>query len=110
MYKTFTDFKGSRHSRYLYKPLLIMKLTFILLVATFLQVSAATYAQKVTLNVKKVSIVKVFKQIQAQTNYDFLYNAADIKNAQPVSIDAENKPLAEVLDECLANEPFTYVI
>src|ERR1700750_2114579 len=104
MYKTFTDLKGNRHYRYLYKPLLIMKLTFTLLVATFLQVSAATYAQKVTLNVKKVSIVKVFKQIQAQTNYDFLYNADDLKKAKPVSIDVENTPLADVLNACFADQ------
>lgn len=110
MYKTFTHFKGSGYCRYLYKPLLIMKLTFILLVATFLQVSAATYAQKVTLNVKKVNIVKVFKQIQEQTSYDFLYNEADLKNAKPVSIDVENTPLADVLNACFANQPFSYTI
>lgn len=110
MYKTFTDFKGSRQYRYLYKPLLIMKLTFILLVATFLQVSAATYAQKVTLNVKKVSIVKVFKQIQAQTNYDFLYNEEDLKKAKPVSLNADNAPLAEVLNECFADQQLSYTI
>jgi len=110
MYKTFTDLKGSRHYRYLYKPLLTMKLTFILLAATFLQVSAATYAQKVTLNVKEVSIVKVFKQIQAQTNYDFLYNAEDLKTAKLVSIAVENKSLADVLNFCFADQPFSYTI
>ena len=110
MYKTFTDLKGSRHYRYLHKPLLIMKLTFTLLVVTFLQVSAATYAQKVTLSVKQVSIVKVFKQIQAQTNYDFLYNEEDVKNAKLVSIDVENKPLADVLNECFADQPLSYTI
>jgi len=110
MYKTFTDLKGSRHCRYLYKPLLVMKLTFILLVATFLQVSAATYAQKVTLSVKKVSIIKVFKQIQAQTNYDFLYNAEDLKKLKPVTIDVENTPITDVLNACFADQPLSYTI
>jgi len=110
MYKTFTDLKGSRHYRYLYKPLLIMKLTVILLAATFLQVSAATYAQKVTLNVQKVSIVKVFKQIQDQTSYDFLYNADDVKTAKLVSLDVKNMSLAEALNVCFADQPLSYTI
>src|ERR1700733_9726421 len=98
MYKNFTDFICSKQPCCLYKLLLIMKLTLILLTATFLQVSAATYAQKVTLNVKKATIREVFAKIQAQTSYDFLYNADDLKLAKPVTINLENTTLKQVLD------------
>lgn len=110
MYKYFTDFNWSRQSCCIHKPLLIMKLTLILLTVTFLQVSAATYAQKVTLNVKKATIREVFAEIQAQTGYDFLYKAEDLKLAKPVDISLENKTLKEALDVCFADQPLTYTI
>lgn len=87
-----------------------MKLTLILLTATFLQVSAATYAQKVTLNVKKATIREVFAKIQAQTGYDFLYNADDLKLAKPVTLNLENTALKQALDICFANQPLAYTI
>ena len=110
MYKNFTDFICSKQPCCLYKPLLIMKLTLILLTATFLQVSAATYAQKVTLNVKKATIREVFAKIQAQTSYDFLYNADDLKLAKPITINLENTTLKQVLDICFSNQPLSYTI
>src|ERR1700744_2099800 len=110
MYKIFTDFKwGSLRCR-LYKPLLVMKLTLLLLTATFLQVSASTYAQKVTLKVKKASIREVFEKIQAQTNYDFLYNAEDLKGLHNVTLKVDDMPLKEALDLCFHDQPLSYTI
>lgn len=87
-----------------------MKLTLVLLTATFMQVSAATYAQKVTLNVKKATIKEVFEKIQAQTNYDFLYNAKDLKKASPVTLNLDNTNLKDALDICFNNQPLAYTI
>jgi lipopolysaccharide export LptBFGC system permease protein LptF len=78
MYKIFTAFTCGKQRGRLYKPVLIMKLTLILLTATFLQVTAATYAQKVTIKVKQATLKEVFEEIRNQTNYDFLYNSDDI--------------------------------
>ena len=110
MYKNFTDFICSKQPCCIRKPLLVMKLTLILLTATFLQVSAATYAQKVTLKLKKATIREVFEKIQAQTSYDFLYNAEDLKLAKPVTLNLENTTLKEALDVCFNNQPLIYVI
>jgi TonB-linked SusC/RagA family outer membrane protein len=110
MYKNFTAFICGKERCCLYKPVLIMKLTFLLLTATFLQVTAATYAQKVTLNVKNASIKEVFERIQSQTNYDFLYNAEDLKLARPVDIALKNASLKEVLDKCFNNQSLTYSV
>jgi hypothetical protein len=60
MYKNFTAFTCGKQRGRLYKPVLIMKLTLILLTATFLQVTAATYAQKVTLKAEKSNLKEVF--------------------------------------------------
>ena len=52
----------------------IMKLTGLLLVVGFIHVSASGYSQQVTLHVKDAPIEKVFREIERQTGYGFLYN------------------------------------
>ncbi|WP_432327683.1 hypothetical protein ACRQ5D_31075 [Mucilaginibacter sp. P25] len=48
-----------------------MKLSIILLLATILQVSAKSYAQKITLSEKNAPLEKVLKEIREQSGYDF---------------------------------------
>lgn len=110
MYKNFTAFTCGKHRGRLYKPVLIMKLTLILLTVTFLQVSAATYAQKVTLKVKQTALKEVFEEIRNQTSYDFLYNSDDLKLSKPVTVDLNNATINQVLDLCLSNQSLTYTI
>ncbi|WP_217220397.1 TonB-dependent receptor [Mucilaginibacter paludis] len=87
-----------------------MKITLILLVAALVQASAATFAQKVTIHVKGASLKDVFKQIQKQTNYDFLYNARDLEMATPVDLEVDDAGLKQALDICFANQPVIYTI
>ncbi|WP_419789111.1 TonB-dependent receptor [Mucilaginibacter sp. X5P1] len=110
MYKNFTDFICGRRPCRIYKTLLIMKFTLILLMVTFLQVSAATYAQKVTLKVKNATIREVFSKIQAQTSYDFLYNEDELNLASPVTLNLNNMSLKQALDICFNNQPLVYSI
>lgn len=87
-----------------------MKLTLVLLTAAFLQVSASSYSQRVTIKVKEASIKSVFDQIQAQTGYDFLYNAEDLKKAKPINLNFTNASLKDVLEKCFSNQSLTYSI
>jgi len=106
MYKTSITF--CRPERQVIKFLITMKLVIILLTATFLQASALGYAQKVTINVKNASIEQVLEEIQQQTGYDFLFNAASLKGTQPVDLAFRDASLKTVLDACFANQPLTY--
>lgn len=110
MYKIFTEFIYSKPRGCIYKYVLVMKITLFLLTATFLQGFGATYAQRVFLKTNNASLKEVFKKIHNQTNYDFLYNANDIKLAKNVSIDVNDAPLKDVLDECFKNQVLTYAI
>ncbi|WP_316834193.1 TonB-dependent receptor [Pedobacter nutrimenti] len=110
MYRNFTVFICGRPCCPFNKLLLTMRLTLILLTVTFLQVSAASYAQRVTLKVERATLKEVFERIQVQTKSDFLYNVNDLKLANPVSIDLKNATLKQVLDICFSNQPLTYVI
>lgn len=58
-------------NRILKKVVNIMKLTFILLFVSFMQVSASLYSQdaRVSIQVKETLIEDVFQLIEQQTNY-----------------------------------------
>ena len=91
------------------KTLLIMKFTAILLFVACLQVSAKGYTQ-ITLSEKNVPLQKVFKQIQRQTGYDFLYSVELLQQSGKVSIDVHNVSIEEALKQCLKDKPLAYSI
>ena len=92
------------------KILLIMKLTFVLMIAALMEVSASSYAQKVTLSSKQITLREVFRQIRRQTGYNVLWNVEILKNAKPVAIQVTDATVEEVLRKSFDNQPFTYTI
>jgi TonB-linked SusC/RagA family outer membrane protein len=100
MYKIFTAQRcGKMHHR-IPKFLLIMKLTVIIMMFTFLQVSAASLAQQVSINVKKTAVKEVLNQLTKQTGYEFICDADVISSTKPVTIKATNVELKKVLEGC----------
>lgn len=87
-----------------------MKLTFILLTAAFLQVSARGLTQNVTLTLKDAPIEKVFREIEKQTGLGFLYTRRMLQDAPRVNIDVKNAEVTEVLKICFRDLPLTYTI
>jgi TonB-linked SusC/RagA family outer membrane protein len=87
-----------------------MKLTFVLLLAALLHVSAASYSQNINLKVKDVSLLDVFKQLHRQSGVEFVYDNKMLKEAKRVSVNAVNEPLSTVLDRCFSQQPLTYEI
>ena len=58
----------------------IMKLLLVFMTVTSLTISAATYSQvKVTLNLKEVGVMELFKEIQKKTDFYFVYNVSDLQ-------------------------------
>lgn len=87
-----------------------MKLTLLLLLAALLQVNASTFAQNINLKVVNVPVEEVLNKLQAQTSYDFLYNAEVLEHTRPVSIDVKNVPLLEVLRKCFPDPDISFSI
>ncbi len=87
-----------------------MKLTALILLAACLQVSAKGNAQQISISEKNVSLQKVFKQIQKQSGYNFLYSFEMLEQAGKVDIKITNASLEEALNECLKNKPLEYSI
>ena len=85
-----------------------MKLTFILLTATFLQLSATGLTQNVTISVKDAPVEKVFREIEKQTGIGFLYTRKMLQEADKVSINVKNTPVEEVLKQCFRGQSFDF--
>ncbi|WP_212001587.1 SusC/RagA family TonB-linked outer membrane protein [Chitinophaga sp. HK235] len=87
-----------------------MRLTVMLLLAAFMQVSAGSYAQTVTLSLKRAPLTKVFKEMQQQTGYSFLYSKEDLLRTENISLELKNIQLSTALKECFKNQPLTFTI
>ncbi len=87
-----------------------MKITTLILLLACLQVNAESKAQSITLSLKNTPLENIFKEINKQTGYSFVYNNSLLKKAKKVDITAARESVDEVLKKCLKNQPFTYTI
>jgi len=94
---------------YVFKLLLTMKLTTLLIFTFLFQVRAASQAQ-ITIVDRQITLERVFKEIQKQAGYDFFYNNDLIRNIRPVSLNLHNANLTTVLDASLSGLPIQYKI
>lgn len=94
------------------RRLIFMRINLVIIFISFLffQASAVTYAQKLTLKKQNANLANVFKDIQRQSDYDFVYPSRLLKKATNVNLDLVNVSLDEVLKQCFKDQPFTYVI
>ncbi len=99
-------------SRYGIKKLLtIMKLSFIIVFACALQVSATVYSQSsIDINVQGQSLKEVLKMIEQKSDFRFFYSDNMTLINDPVSIKAENRNVVEVLDDLFSKSQLTYKI
>ncbi|SDM23847.1 SusC/RagA family TonB-linked outer membrane protein [Kriegella aquimaris] len=89
-----------------------MKLTTILLIVSLFKIQANTYSQntKITLNLKNVSLEEVFNEIEAKTEFRFLYNNEEVDPDRKVSINVSKKRIAIVLREIFQNTSIDYKV
>jgi hypothetical protein len=92
------------------KTLRIMKLLAIMLLTACIQVSAKGYSQLITVSGKNVSLEKVFKKIERQSDYVFFYDEDGLQQAKLVSLSVKNASLTEVLEQCFRDQPIHYNI
>ncbi|SMC58323.1 TonB-linked outer membrane protein, SusC/RagA family [Pedobacter nyackensis] len=88
----------------------IMKLTTIIITAFLFQVSANTLAQKITLSRSNVALNQVFKELQGQSGYNFVYTSQMLEGIKTVNVKLKNATLQQTLAALFENQPVTYVI
>lgn len=97
-------------NRVYHKLLLIMRLTIVILIAGIMQVSASSFAQKITLSKSNASLRSVFKELKEQSGYNFFYTDNLLKGAEPVDVNVRNTELIDVLRLILDRQNLSFVI
>ncbi|NQX37771.1 SusC/RagA family TonB-linked outer membrane protein [Pedobacter steynii] len=85
-------------------------LTTVLLISAIIQVSASSFAQKITLSEKNAPLMKVFRAIRAQTGYDFMLTARTLKGTKDITIEVKNAELNDVLKKIFEGQPLKYFV
>jgi TonB-linked SusC/RagA family outer membrane protein len=106
----YTHFKRHGSVSALTKLIQVMRLIFFFLTIMISQVSASSFAQKITMNVKNESMEKVFNTIRIQSGYDFFYDLKLIKSTKPVTINIKGASIEEILNICFKDQPLIYKI
>jgi len=88
----------------------IMRLSFIFIFAALMQVNAASYGQRVTLNEKNATITQILNQIKVQTRMKIVYADEALNNAVPVSVKLNNVSLEDALKATLLNQKLEFSI
>ena len=73
-----------------------------------LNLSANVYSQqnKVSLDLKEVTLEEFIEAVKQQTGVNFLYNASLFEGAEKVSVKAKKEPLSKVLEEILGQKGY----
>ncbi|WP_160150053.1 TonB-dependent receptor [Parabacteroides sp. Marseille-P3160] len=89
-----------------------MKIATLLLIISFSQIVASTYAQKTMLNVhvKNGTLENVIKQIEDQSEFLFFYGLDDVDNHRQISINKHNCSIEEILNEISDDTGLKYTI
>src|SRR5690606_26345271 len=100
--------------RGLYRPLtnqwlLVMKLALFLTFLTVVQVTASTYAQRVTMHARDMSLNEAMKQVQNQTGYLFFFRGKDVAYTR-VDAQINDAGLAEAMDQLLEGLPLMWTL
>jgi TonB-linked SusC/RagA family outer membrane protein len=96
--------------KFVHKLWLIMRLTTVILIAAIMQVSAASFAQKISLNKANASLEDIIKNLRTQSGYNFVVPGALLDKAKSVNINVKNVELKKVLDEIFEKQPIAYEI
>ncbi|MFD2874224.1 SusC/RagA family TonB-linked outer membrane protein [Mucilaginibacter ximonensis] len=87
-----------------------MKLTTLLLIISFLEVSASSFGQRFTYKANNLSITKVFYEIRKQTGYDVLVETDQFKTSKSIDVNFNNTKLEDVLAKLTEGTDLTFTI
>lgn len=90
----------------------IMKLTLVISLCFVLTAAADTYSQSTKLNLKltNTTVKEILNQIEAESDYVFLYNLNELDESKRVNIDLENASIDEALETVLKDQSLDYTV
>jgi TonB-linked SusC/RagA family outer membrane protein len=104
--------KGCPVSSGWHKPLLVMKLSTVLLFLFVMQVSASVYSQntRFTYNLKEKKLIDVLKEIEKQSDFKFFFQNEQIDVERPVNLVVKDKTSDELLQILFSDKSVNYKI
>lgn len=111
MQKT-TNHRSKQHKIFrLWNILLPQKKFFLFMLTTFLslQMFAEGFAQPITFSAKEMPAEKAFKYLE-KYGYSFVYTEAVGKMMKPVTMEATNATIEEILQGIFADQPVSYQV
>ncbi|WP_316794988.1 TonB-dependent receptor [Pedobacter agri] len=87
-----------------------MRLTTVFIIASLIQVSAASFGQKITLNKQNVSLESLLKEIRKQSGYNFFFDGQVITPEMKGSIRVTNASIDLALNNLMATQTLSYEI
>lgn len=93
-----------------YQILRIMKVTFFLIIVLCLKISAAGFAQKITLYKKNASIQNVFKEITKQTAYQVVCDGDLIDQAPVLDVNFKQDDINTILDQFFKGQKLNWTL
>lgn len=92
------------------KLIRVMRITYILMLAFVINVSATGLAQTLTLKTNNATMKEVFNKIQNATGYTVIYNLEMIGSDTRISVDLRNAPLADALAQIFTPHNLNFTI
>ncbi len=90
------------------KTPLAMKILVVLLTGACLQLSASGDAQGISLSVKNARLESVFKNVEEQSSFRFVYSREALELSNPVTIHVKNEGIENLLHLCFTGQPLSY--
>ena len=87
-----------------------MRLTTFIIILTLAQVSAATFAQRLSYIKNAVSLTEIFTQIRKQTGYHVFYADEKVDVGRKLNVDFRDVSLKSVMDLVIKGQPLEYTI
>jgi TonB-dependent starch-binding outer membrane protein SusC len=90
--------------------LLAMRITAAILLIFSLHVTAKSVSQTITLSGKDIPLKKVFAEIEKQSGYLIVSNKELVDDAKSISVNVQDYPLLQFLEETLSPHGLSFVI
>lgn len=89
---------------------LAMKMLTLILFIACLAASANGLAQNITISLKNAPLEKVFKEIERQSHYRFVYTREQLAQTHPITLNIKATDIENLLRFCFKDQPISYVV
>ena len=96
--------------KHLFRVMKITALALFLFVGTAFATKSYSQTMKVTVVSDRISTGKVINEIEKQTDYLFVYDMNEVNLKRNVKVHAQDKPVAEVLNEVFEGTDIYYAM